>query len=324
MTSKKRTVSELMASEKLEEVEKKSKEITTWMEGLLGEKLPKPTLRESLLDGVYLCKLVNVLAPGSLKKYHKKPKMLAMKIENIGFFLATCKTRLSLPPALLFQPTDLHDDSDVNSIRKVLNVLSFLQGDNDFIKADEDDDGGDEPEPSPAQIAANEPKVEPKPEPKVEPPKPTPKPEPKVEPPKPEPKPNPVVSHPPAKLEPKAEPTAHRKTSTGASNNNNNDKLETDWYLHDQKSVHVDIQDELVSVILNTANSELSVDSKRKLLRKLQTQITFVEEKILSSSDDQLRTLAHSMGLGESINDIPKTKGRDWLVEFILKYGRAH
>jgi len=314
-----------MASEKLEEVEKKSKEITAWMEGQLGEKLPKPTLRESLLDGVYLCKLVNVLAPGSLKKYHKKPKMLAMKIENIGFFLATCKTRLSLPPALLFQPTDLHDDSDVNSIRKVLNVLSFLQGDNDFIKAEEDEDGGEpEPEPSPSQIAANEPKVEPKPEPKVEPAKPAPKPEPKVEPPKPEPKPTPAAAHPQPKLEPKPEPTAQRKTSTGASNNNNNDKLETDWYLHDQKSAHVDIQDELVSVILNTTNSELSVDSKRKLLRKLQTQIAFVEEKILSSNDDQLRTLAHSMGLGESINDIPKTKGRDWLVEFILKYGRAH
>jgi len=292
------------------------------MESLLGEKLPKPTLRESLLDGVYLCKLVNVLAPGSLKKYHKKPKMLAMKIENIGFFLATCKTRLSLPPALLFQPTDLHDDSDVNSIRKVLNVLSFLQGDNDFIKADEEDDGGEgEPEPTPQ--VTHEPKVEPpKPEPKVEPAKPAPKPEPKVEPPKPEPKP--VAVQP--KLEPKPEPTTQRKTSTGASNSSNNhsEKSETDWYLHDQKAAHVDIQDELVSVVLNTANSELSVDSKRKLLRKLQTQITFVEEKILSSNDDQLRTLAHSMGLGESINDIPKTKGRDWLVEFILKYGRAH
>jgi len=314
MTSKKpRTVSELMASNQVEEVEKKSKEITAWMEGLLGEKLPKPTLRESLLDGVYLCKLVNVLSPGSLKKYHKKPKMLAMKIENIGFFLATCKTRLSLPPALLFQPTDLHDDSDINSIRKVLNVLSFLQGDNDFIKTeDEDGDGAEEPA---APEPAPEPKVEPKPEPKPEP-KYEPKIEPKIE---PKPDPKPVVA---SKPEPKHEPApAHHPKPAGASDSS---KLETDWYLHDQKSAYVDIQDELIGVILSTTNNELSVDSKRKLLRKLQTQISFVEEKILSSNDDQLRTIAHSMGLGESINDIPKSKGRDWLVEFILKYGRAH
>jgi len=114
--SKKRTVSELVHSD---EVEAKCKEITTWMEQLLGEKMPKPSLRENLLDGVYLCKLVNTIVPGSLRKYHKKPKMLAMKMENIGFFLAVCKTRLDLPPDLLFQPTDLHDDSpDSDSIKK--------------------------------------------------------------------------------------------------------------------------------------------------------------------------------------------------------------
>jgi len=295
-------VSELMASEKLEGIEKKSKEIAYWMEGLIGERLPNyPTLRESLLDGVFLCRLVNVLAPGSLKKYHKKPKMKAMKIENIGFFLATCKTRLNLPPPLLFQPTDLHDDSDVNSILKVLNVLSFLQGDNDFIKAeDEDEEQQDNaPPPEDKPVEPVKPKPESKPEPKPES-KPEPKPEPKHE-----TKPAPV----PAVVS-KAEP--------------NDNKLETDWYLRDQKSGYVDIQEELISVILKTANSELSVDSKRKLLKKLQTQISFVEDKILSSSDDQLRTLAHSMGLGESTNDIPKSKGRDWLVDFILKYGRAH
>jgi len=81
----KRTVSEIMKSEKTEEVEKKSKEISKWIEDTLKEELPKSNLRESLLDGVVLCKLVNALAPGALKRFHKKPRMLAMKIENIGF-----------------------------------------------------------------------------------------------------------------------------------------------------------------------------------------------------------------------------------------------
>jgi len=279
--SKKRTVSELVHSD---EVEAKCKEITTWMEKLLEEKMPKPSLRENLLDGVYLCKLVNTLVPGSLRKYHKKPKMLAMKMENIGFFLAVCKTRLDLPPDLLFQPTDLHDDSpDSDSIKKVLNVLSFLQGDSDS-KPDTEAENGDVAEPA-------------------------------------QPTPTPVPAAAPAKTEHHHIPAA---SQTKPPERKNADRLETDWYLHDQKSGNVDIQDEVLQVVLDTANSELSVDSKRKLLRKLQAQITFVEDKILSSNDDQLRTLAHSMGLGESQEEIPKNKSRDWLVQFILKHGRAH
>jgi len=281
--SKKRTVSELVHSD---EVEAKCKEITAWMESLLDEKMPKPTLRENLLDGVYLCKLVNTLVPGSLRKYHKKPKMLAMKMENIGFFLAVCKTRLDLPPDLLFQPTDLHDDSpDSDSIKKVLNVLSFLQGDNESKPDTEAENGSDATEP--VQSA---------------------------------PTPAPVA---PAKTEQHVPAASHSKQTTTAERKNA-DRLETDWYLHDQRSGYIDIQDEVLQVVLDTANSELSVDSKRKLLRKLQAQISFVEEKILSSNDDQLRTLAHSMGLGESQDEIPRTKSRDWLVQFILKYGRAH
>jgi hypothetical protein len=281
--SKKRTVSELVHSD---EVEAKCKEITAWMETLLAEKMPKPSLRENLLDGVYLCKLVNTLVPGSLRKYHKKPKMLAMKMENIGFFLAVCKTRLDLPPDLLFQPTDLHDDSpDSDSIKKVLNVLSFLQGDNESKPDTEAENGS---------VAA-------------EPVHTTPTPA-------------------PAKTEQHVPTASQTKstTTTTAPERKNADRLETDWYLHDQKSGKTDIQDEVLQVILDTTNSELSVDSKRKLLRKLQTQITFIEDKILSSNDDQLRTLAHSMGLGESLDEIPKNKSRDWLVQFILKHGRAH
>jgi len=253
--------------------------------------MPKPSLRENLLDGVYLCTLVNVLVPNSLRKYHKKPKMLAMKMENIGFFLATCKTRLDLPPDLLFQPTDLHDDSpDSDSMRKVLNVLSFLQGDADEPKpedAEADHDTVQTPVvQTPATVAS------------------------KTELQKPQ-----VVEKTAAK------PTTHTAATTERKNA---DRLDTDWYLYDQRSQYVDIQDEVLSVILNTSNSELSVDSKRKLLRKLQAQLSFVEDKILSSNDDQLRTLAHSMGLGESIEELPKSKGREWLVEFIIKYGRAH
>jgi len=284
MTSKKRTVSEIMKTEQLEEVEKKSKVITVWIESILNEKLPKNSLRENLIDGVVLCKIVNALAPGALKRFHKKPRMLAMKIENIGFFLATCKSRLNLPPALLFQPTDLHDDNDnLNSMRKVLNVLSFIKGDgeSEFLKEDEDDDL----EPSSSNTAPEDTEHD-----------------------KTESNPK-VVAH--------EIPVATEKASEG------NDRLDTDWYLNGTKSDYVDVQDEVLSTILKTINVELTVETKRKLLRRLQNQITFIEEKIMTYSDEQLRDLAHSMGLGETIEDIPKGKSRDWTVEFILKYGRA-
>jgi len=284
MTSKKRTVSEIMKTEKLEEVEKKSKEIAAWIEELLHEKLPKNSLRENLIDGVILCKIVNVLVPGALKRFHKKPRMLAMKIENIGFFLATCKSRLNLPPPLIFQPTDLHDDNDnLNSMRKVLNVLSFIKGDEEIIKGDDDD-----LEPSPN--SANEETEQ---------------------------------DHEQVKTDSKTVNEKPADTGKASESDVGSDRLDTDWYLNGTKSDYVDVQDEVLSTVLETINVELTVETKRKLLRRLQNQITFIEDKIMSSSDEQLRDLAHSMGLGETLEDIPKGKSRDWIVEFILKYGRA-
>jgi len=291
-----------MKTEKLEEAEKKSKEIAVWIESLLQEKLPKPTLRENLLDGVVLCNLVNALAPGALKRFHKKPRMLAMKIENIGFFLATCKSRLNLPPTLLFQPTDIHDDSDnISSMRKVLNVLSFLkgEGEGEMLKDDDDDDDID----TPATVAEeDEPTCEPEPEPEPEQATPA------------------VVHATPVAVQ--AQPTVQAKPATSTATEGKLD-TGTNWYINGTKSDYVDFQDDVTAALLDTINVELTVETKRKLLRRLQNQITFVEEKIMSSSNDQLRDLAHGMGLGDSIEDIPKGKSRDWTVEFILKYGRA-
>jgi len=234
-----------------------------------------------------LCKIINALVPGALKRFHKKPRMLAMKIENIGFFLATSKSRLNLPPALIFQPTDLHDDNDndnLNGMRKVLNVLSFIKGDEEaIIKGDDDDDV--EPSPSSAPEEAEH-------------------------------------DHEQVKSDSK---TTIEKRDTGKVNEGDigSDRLDTDWYINGTKSDYVDVQDDVLSTLLETINVELTVETKRKLLRRLQNQITFIEEKIMSSSDEQLRDLAHSMGLGETLEDIPKGKSRDWIVEFILKYGRA-
>ena len=41
-----------------------------WMERVVGEPFPSGTFEEALHDGVYLCKLINKIKPGSVKKYN--------------------------------------------------------------------------------------------------------------------------------------------------------------------------------------------------------------------------------------------------------------
>jgi len=250
----------------------------------LKEELPKSNLRESLLDGVVLCKLVNALCPGALKRFHKKPRMLAMKIENIGFFLATCKTRLNLPPALLFQPTDIHDDSNnLNSMSKVLNVLSFLKGDGEggMIAGLEDDDDEDEAEtPAPQkQTEEVDADIEPEPEP-------TPTQIPKS------------AGVNPAKSEPAVtKPVAPVELSTAD---------------------FVEMQGEVLKVINDAINQELSIESKRKLVKLLQQQLSSFEEKLMNSPDDQLSSLLHNVAPDES----QKVNSRQSIVEALNLYSR--
>jgi len=60
--------------EELADMERKSKIIAQWMEEKLNAPLPSTDLRETLLDGVVLCKLANVLKPGCIRKFHRQPR----------------------------------------------------------------------------------------------------------------------------------------------------------------------------------------------------------------------------------------------------------
>lgn len=82
-----RATSSLTISRKEEckhEYDTKSKIVTEWMQELLKEPIPGDTLQEKLADGVVLCKIANAIKPGCIRKFHRKPKMLMMKLENIG------------------------------------------------------------------------------------------------------------------------------------------------------------------------------------------------------------------------------------------------
>ena len=81
---KKRSMTFLRQAAELADMEMKTRVVVTWMESLLKEKLPAQPLREIINDGVVLCKLANAIRPGCIRKFHRRPKMLMMKMENIG------------------------------------------------------------------------------------------------------------------------------------------------------------------------------------------------------------------------------------------------
>jgi len=81
----------------------------------------------------------------------------------------------------------------------------------------------------------------------------------------------------------------------------------------------VEVQTEVLKAITDVINAELSIDSKRKLVKTLSHQITSFEEKIMNASDDHLLSLAKEFGVDEA----PKTKGREGTIDILLKYGRV-
>jgi len=114
----------------LQEIEEKVAIVVPWMEEKLGEKIPKKPFRELIWDAVLLCRLANVLKPACVRKINRNAKSKMMQIENGTFFLAACKSRLGVPQASLFQPSDIQDESEetgLTSLRKILALLLQLR-----------------------------------------------------------------------------------------------------------------------------------------------------------------------------------------------------
>ena len=68
-----------------------------WISSLTGDqKSDREKFEDFLHDGVVLCKLINRLAPGSVKKIGRKSEAAAM--ENINAFRAAAKVKESEKP----------------------------------------------------------------------------------------------------------------------------------------------------------------------------------------------------------------------------------
>jgi len=79
-----------------------------------------------------------------------------------------------------------------------------------------------------------------------------------------------------------------------------------------------DIQAEVLKVINEAINQELSIETKRKLVKILQQQICSFEEKLMRSSDSELTSLLNSVAKDES----QKVNSRKGAVESLFLYSR--
>ncbi|KAJ4388340.1 calponin, partial [Neurospora sp. IMI 360204] len=99
-------------------------EAKSWIESVLGEKLPQPDLLDALKDGVALCKLVNkVLPPPGIK--FKQSAMPFVQMENISIFLRLCKAPpLNLLEHDVFLTVDLYERKDPAQVLQCIGAFS--------------------------------------------------------------------------------------------------------------------------------------------------------------------------------------------------------
>ncbi|KAK4151506.1 hypothetical protein C8A00DRAFT_17077 [Chaetomidium leptoderma] len=99
-------------------------EVSRWIEGILGERLPGGDLLEGLKDGVALCKLVN-LAVGPPGVRFKKSPMPFVQMENISHFLRACQAPpLNLQEHDMFLTVDLYEQKDPTQVLQCIGAFS--------------------------------------------------------------------------------------------------------------------------------------------------------------------------------------------------------
>jgi len=100
-------------------------EIIDWISAVIGEPIDKKEPFEKVLkDGQYLCKLINKLVPGHVKKINSKGGNFAL-MENLAAVQTGMKA-YGVPVDELFQPVDLFEARNVRAVVKSLQALARL------------------------------------------------------------------------------------------------------------------------------------------------------------------------------------------------------
>uniref|UniRef100_A0A6B2E5L3 Putative calponin/transgelin n=1 Tax=Phlebotomus kandelakii TaxID=1109342 RepID=A0A6B2E5L3_9DIPT len=98
-------------------------EVLNWIGEVLGEKL-SGDYENVLRDGVVLCKLINKIVPGSVKKIQERGTNFQL-MENIQRFQAAIK-KYGVPEEEIFQTADLFERRNVPQVTLCLYSLGRI------------------------------------------------------------------------------------------------------------------------------------------------------------------------------------------------------
>lgn len=101
-----------------------------WLGKVVKEPFPAGSFEAALQDGTYLCKAMNVLQPGSVKKINTS-SMAFKKMENIGNFLEAAQ-KYGLPKADSFQTVDLYEAANIPQVITTIHALGRCARKNNF------------------------------------------------------------------------------------------------------------------------------------------------------------------------------------------------
>lgn len=99
-------------------------EVLNWIFAVLGEKVPSGQYEDILKDGIWLCKLANKLAPGSVKKIQERGTNFQL-MENIQRFQAAVK-KYGVPEEEIFQTADLFERRNIPQVTLSLYALGRI------------------------------------------------------------------------------------------------------------------------------------------------------------------------------------------------------
>jgi len=119
--------SELKNKQSSKYSEELAKEAMDWIQvhvpecPLQLESYDQTTIHDTLKDGQVLCKLINALQPGSVRKINEN-KMAFKQMENIGNFLAGVQT-FGVAASDSFQTVDLYEKHNLPLVVSTLHAL---------------------------------------------------------------------------------------------------------------------------------------------------------------------------------------------------------
>ncbi|KAF8570906.1 hypothetical protein P879_07641 [Paragonimus westermani] len=94
-----------------------------WIEAVLGTKVDRSKAYEEVLkDGVILCKLINKIKPGSVKRINENSTMPFKIMENINAFQEAIKA-YGVPASDVFQTVDLFEKKDIAQVTQCIFAL---------------------------------------------------------------------------------------------------------------------------------------------------------------------------------------------------------